>query len=143
MKDIDIAKELLQKENLTIAVVKDGEIVFTSKEKGIKPIYTAVKEFNEKLKGASAADRVVGKAAAMLYVHGNIKEFYTELISEAAVKILKQGNIIFTYTKEVPYIKNRNKTDMCPVEKLSQNINDSFTLLEKIEEFLEKIKEGA
>lgn len=140
MKDVDLAKEFLEKEQLTLVIVKEGKVIFSSKDKGIKPMYTAVCELKEKLSGSSAADRVIGKAVAMLCKYANIKELHTKIISEAAVKVLEEGKIIFTYEKSSPYIKNRDKTDMCPVEKLSQNIDNAPLLLERITSFLEGIK---
>lgn len=142
MRDIDLAKELLEKEGYTLVIVKEGNVIYKSFEKGIKPMYTAVKEIKDNLSGASVADRVIGKAAAMLCRQSNIKELHTRLISESAFKVLDEGNIKYTYKVSSPYIKNRDKTDMCPVEKLSQETHDSTLLLEKIESFLLSIKKG-
>ncbi|EOD00285.1 DUF1893 domain-containing protein [Caldisalinibacter kiritimatiensis] len=143
MKDIEIAKSLLKEEDLAIAIVKDGKVLFSSREKGIKPMYMAVSELKENLEGSSVADKVIGKAAAKLCIYGKVKELNTYLISERAIEVLKEEDIIFTFEKSTPYIKNRDKTDMCPVEKLSQNIDDTDELLKRISLFLDSIKEGA
>ena len=39
MKDIELAKKYLEEDNLSIAVVKNGELIYKSQEKGIKPMY--------------------------------------------------------------------------------------------------------
>ncbi|QZY55208.1 DUF1893 domain-containing protein [Crassaminicella profunda] len=140
MKDIKLAKEVLEKESFTLVIVKEGKVIFSSEDKGIKPMYTAVVSMKEKLKGASVADRVIGRAAAMLCVYGNIKELHTKIISESAVSVLENTNILFEYEKKSTYIKNRDKTDMCPVEKLSQDIDHPIYLIERIQSFLESIK---
>ena len=41
LNDIKIAKEILIKEDLALVVVKNGEIVYKSKDKGIKPLLEA------------------------------------------------------------------------------------------------------
>lgn len=141
MRDCDLAMELLEKEKLTLAIVKDGKLIFKSYEKGIKPLYTAYEELVE-LNGSSVADRVTGRAAAMLCIHTGIKELKTKLISDNAINVLKESNIKFEYDECTPYIKNRDKTGMCPVETLSlkaHNIND---LISMIKGFLESIKKG-
>ncbi len=139
MKDIEIAVEILEKEQLTIAVVKDGKLIYSSKDKGIKPLYFVHKN-NIDLKDSSVADRVTGKAAAMICTSACIKELNTKVISDNAIDILKETNIVYNYSVLTPYIKNRDKTGMCPIETLSlkaENINDLMT---KIEEFLESLK---
>lgn len=140
MKDIDIAVELLKKENLTLVIVKGGKIIFSSSDKGIKPMYTAVKEQKEELEGSSVADRVTGKAAAMLYICGNIKQLKTGLISGNALNVLKETNIIYEYDEITSYIKNRSKTGMCPIEILSLKASNIDELLIRIEKFTENIK---
>ena len=140
MKDIDIAKEVLNTENLNLVVVKDSKVIFKSDEKGIKPLYTVVNEIKDSLSGSSIADRVTGRAAAMLCKYSNIKELHTKLISENAVNFLRNTGIVFNYDESTPFIKNRNKTGMCPVETLSINTNSINELLVEISRFLENIR---
>ncbi len=143
MKDLELAKEILEEKELTLAIVKEGKILFTSTDKGIKPMYTAVVELKEELKGASAADRVIGRAAAILFKYAGIKELYTKLISNEAIKVFENSNIKFFYDEGSPYIKNRDKTDMCPVEKLSQGVDNPEELIQRISKFLDSMKQRA
>ena len=138
MKDVEIAKKHLEEENIAIVVIKDGKLIFQSNEKGIKPMYTLVTKMKEIAKGASIADRVIGKGAAMLCKHIGIKEVYSQLISENAIDVLEESNILYSYDKICSYIKNRDKTDLCPIEKMATNIEHTDILLENIGEFLER-----
>ncbi len=138
MKDIELAQKILFEEELTLCVVKDSEILFKSKNKGIEPLYKICTESLGKLKGASVADRVTGKAAAMICVHIGVVELSTNVISKTAFKILNDINI--KYKKIVPYILNRTKSDMCPVERLSQDIDDFDLLIKRVKDFLDNIK---
>ncbi|SDY81537.1 protein of unknown function [Proteiniborus ethanoligenes] len=140
MRDLELAKKLLEEKELTLAIVKEEKIIFTSKDKGIKPIYTAVLEMEEELKDASVADRVTGKAAAILCKYAGIKKLYTKLISQEAIKILQNSNMELIFEESSPYIKNREKTDMCPVEKLSLTTESPKELIQKIASFLDSIK---
>ncbi|MFA9423228.1 MAG: DUF1893 domain-containing protein [Sedimentibacter sp.] len=140
MKDVRLAKELLEKEKFALAIVKDGKLVFSSYERGIKPLYIAVEQLKDELEGSSVADRVTGKAAAMLCKYANIKELNTRLISENAINVFKETSIIYEYEELAPYIKNRDKTGMCPVETISLKSNDISELLSGIANFLESIK---
>ena len=142
MNDIDIAKATLEKNDLSLAIVKEGKVLYSSSAKGIKPLYTALEEIGGELSGASIADKVIGKAAALLCNSVGIKAIYTKLISEQAIKILKKTNIEFYYNQVVPYIKNRDKTDMCPIEKMAETTDDHEEMISKLEDFFEKMKKG-
>lgn len=139
MKDIDIAKDLLTKEHLALVIVKHGEAIFKSNEKGITPLYTAVNEIKESMKGASVADKVIGKAAAMLCSYAGINELYTNLISEKAIDVLNKTEITYQFNNICSFIKNRNNTGMCPVETLASNTECIEDLLYEIHEFLKSI----
>jgi hypothetical protein len=140
MKDIELSKALLDEENLTLAIVKDGKAIYKSRDRGIGPLYFAVNEMKENLKGSSVADRVTGRAAAMLYEYAQIKELHTTLISENALSVLDKTPIKYEYLSFAPYIKNRDKTGMCPIENLSLKAKDVSALQESIKIFLESIK---
>lgn len=138
-RDIELAKKLLIDEDLALVAVKDGEVVFKSKDKGIKPMYILATEMKKKACNASLADRVIGKGAAILCGYIGIKEVYTDLISEGGIATLDKYKILYTMTKSCEYIKNRDKTDYCPIEKLSLPLEDPVLLLQKIKEFFAAI----
>lgn len=140
MRDVDIAKEYLLKNHLNFVIVKDGQVIEESSARGIKPIYETYKNNVNYFEGASVADRVIGKAAAMFLVSGGIKELYTDLISELAIEILESRNIEVHYLKKVSMILNRTQDDMCPIEKLSSQTKDVDKLVEEIGNFLRNIK---
>lgn len=140
MKDIELARNLLDNEQRSIVIVKDGRVIFSGDGKGVKPIYTALNELKDELRGSSVADKVIGKAAAMIYEHAAIKELSTKLISENAINVLEKTSIIYEYEKSVPYIKNRDQSGMCPVETLSLKVNNIEDLLIEISSFLANIK---
>ncbi|NLJ58177.1 MAG: DUF1893 domain-containing protein [Tissierellia bacterium] len=135
--DIDIAWNLLNSENKSIVIVKKGNVIFSSQGRGIKPLYMALAKYRDQLQDSSVADKVVGKAASMIYIHAGIKELHTKLISENAIKLLKDTSIKYSYSKSVPYIKNLDGSSMCPVETLSLNVSNIDDLLMKISNFLQ------
>lgn len=143
MGDLDLAKEVLDRECLTLAIVKNGCIIYTSRERGIKPLYDLVTSNKEELKSSSVADKAIGRAAAMLYEYAAIKELYTKLISDKAVDVLERTSIIYEFERSVPYIKNLDNTGMCPVETLSSETDSLDELMAGISDFLERIRRNA
>lgn len=123
MNEKERAKQLLTDGVTFAAVGKDGE--FTSRRKGVAPIFEAVVDNPERLNGASVSDRVIGKAAAMLLYKYGVAEIYTLVASEYAIEYLSDKSVDFTYDNTVSFIVNRDGTDMCPMEKAVLGTDDA------------------
>ncbi len=115
--------------------------IYTSDKKGIAPVMDRMKEDYHFFQGAIVADRVIGKAAAMLLISSGAEKIYGELTSEhsfAVLEVAKSVNPSFEYSvgEVVPYIINRAGTDMCPMEKTvltlnPENVDSAFEPLKK------------
>ncbi len=123
MNDIETARKNLV--GHTLSLCKDG-CVITSVERGVYPMINLLRTGHD-VSGYSAADKVVGKAAAILFVQGGIAEVYADVISEGGLALLKAHGIPVGYGKLVEKIMNRDGTDVCPMEKLVENENDIHT----------------
>lgn len=118
-KDLEKAIDILQKEPYTCVLCKD-DIVYTCDKRGVKPLIEWI-DCGLDLKGFSAADKVVGNAAAFLYVILGVKEVYAHVMSEAAVSTLEKYGVQVQYNKLVEYIVNRAGTGKCPMEEAVKN----------------------
>jgi len=136
VKDIDIARKHLDEKGVRIAVVKEGKLIYKSDERGIKPMYTLAMKLKDGLSNASVADRVIGKGAAILCKHMGVREVHGRLMSDNAIELLRGSNIQFTYEEKCAYIENEDRTGLCPIEKLSIDIEDGDVLLRRIGEFI-------
>lgn len=132
-----IAKYRFKSEDLSFVLV-NGDNMIISEERGIIPMYNAVTENRKLTKDASVADKVIGKAAALLAVYGKIKYIFTELITFKAIKICKKYGITIEYDKAVSAIQNRDKTGDCPMEKLSDGVADPEEMVKIVSGFIEK-----
>ena len=139
MKDIELAKAILEEEGQSLVLVKDGEVLYKSMDRGIKPMLTITNNLKEEASGSSLADKVIGKGAALLCVNLNIKEVYGDLMSQAGIDMLKKNGIKYEFKQFCEYIKNREGTDYCPIEKLSMDVEEPRELLEKIKIFFASI----
>ena len=114
MKNSDKAKKIMTDGGYTCVFVGNNEII-TSSERGVEPLLELL-ESKKDFTGFSAADKVVGKGAAFLYVLLGVKEVYADVISEPAEKVLCDNNIDFCYRKKVKNIINRAGNGICPIE---------------------------
>lgn len=113
---IEKAIELLLKEDYKAVLLNENGDLITSKETGVKFLFSKVNEFNN-LKGYVLADKLIGKAAANLVVMLNIKTVFTCIISTSAKEVFKKYHIKYFYFKETEKILNNSETDLCPMEK--------------------------
>lgn len=122
MGDFERAWALLREEGFT-CVLCSGDQVLTSRLRGVKPLLTWLDEGLD-LKGFTAADKVVGKAAAFLYVLLGVKEVYAQVMSQPAKAVLEAHGIPNGCEEEVPAIRNRTNTGFCPMETAVWEISD-------------------
>ncbi len=118
---INHAKELLA-EGFT-CVVTDGETVYTSCERGVKPLvswYVSHANFTD----CAAADKVVGRATAFLYLLLGVRRLHARVISESALALLCDAEIEVSYDLLVPHIRNRAGDGICPFEEAVKRICD-------------------
>ncbi len=120
MKDIEKAIKLLT--GHSVALVR-GEKTYISDERGVKPLITYIAEGVD-LDGFSAADTVIGKAAAMLMVKVGIREVFGVVMSSSAKAYFERHNVTFGYHTLTDSILNRTKTGICPMESAVRGIED-------------------
>lgn len=130
MRELEQAKCLLQKENFTCVLCK-GEETYTSRQRGVKPLVSWL-ESDLNFCGCSAADKVVGKATAFLYVLLGAKEVYAHTVSRPALEVLRQNRIGVEYGEAVPCIINRQGDGICPFEEAVLGLYDPLLAYEAI-----------
>ena len=126
---------MLVQNGLSFAIVKNGEVLSTSNEQGVRPFFDAVTSLGQTLNGAAVADQIIGKAVAMLCVYAGIESVYTRMISEPAVKSLAEAAIPVSSDRTVPVILNRDGTGWCPFEKLTRNLDTPVEVFDAIKSF--------
>jgi hypothetical protein len=129
MEDIALARSLLEGEKWDLVIVKEGQVLFSSRERGIAPFFRAVQSMEDSLHNAAVADRVIGLAVAMLCLHAQIASVYAGIVSQGALDMLKKKRVAVCTKSTVPYISNYDGTDLCPFEKLAENCQNPSQLL--------------
>ena len=76
------------------------------------------------LPGSALADKVVGRAAAMIAVLGEVNAVHSPLMSQEAVDVLSEAGILHCADKVVEQILNQGGTGPCPLE-----IATNFTVI--------------
>lgn len=143
MEDIEVAKKLLYDENLSLCIVKEGEVLFKSRTKGISAFLNAMDKFGAKLAGASVADRVVGKALALMFIYVGIKAVYAQTLSFKAKMTLEKNMVIFEAAEIVETITSP-EGEACPFERAVAEISnpeEAYVKIRGIQNTLNKASE--
>ncbi|MBC7129998.1 DUF1893 domain-containing protein [Candidatus Bathyarchaeota archaeon] len=141
-KDLEVAKARLFSGDLTLTIAKNGEIIFESKNRGISSFIEAIDKLGFSLRGAAVADKVVGKAIALLSAYAGIDALYAFTLSREGKRVLEQSKLYLEWENLVDNILGPDMRNVCPFEKAAREINDPCEAYKKFKTMLKAISEG-
>lgn len=131
--DLDLARALLiANKDATLVAVRGDEIV-VCRDRGVKPLLKMVAE-GRSLKGFSVADKVVGKAPALLYAVLGPEAVFSPVMSWTGRAVLLAAGIFVSHDVLVPHISNRAKSGQCPMDESVTNIWEPYEAIGVLEE---------
>ena len=136
--DAERALEQLADGGCTAVLCWDGEL-FVSRERGVKPLLDWLVSGRD-FRGFSAADKVVGKAAAFLYVLLGVREVRAPVMSEGAAETLARYGVLFRCDTLSPEIRNRAGTGLCPMEQAVRSVGAPEEALAAIRRTLRQLQ---
>ncbi len=122
MHDSQHALAILQEGNYTCVLCR-GDITYTATHRGIAPMLENLRDGVD-LHGFSAADKVVGKAAAMLFALAGVAAVHAQVMSESAVAVLQAHGIACSWDILIEHIINRRGDGVCPMEATVMHIDN-------------------
>ena len=134
------ACKMLKKGGYT-CVLTDGKNICTSVERGVKPLLSWI-DSGVDFRGYCAADKVIGKAAAFLYVLLGVSDVYADVISTAAIEVFENYGIEYWYSVETDMIINRTNTGPCPMEHAVRDVTSPDAAHAVIRQTLKKLTAG-
>ena len=121
------AVQLLRDGQAACVVLRNGEIVRVESGRGVAPMIRLYED--SALQGAYVADKIVGKAAAMLMTLGGVSGCYALTVSRAALDWFVGHGIPVEYEVCAEYIVNRTGDGMCPMEQTVKELTDATEAL--------------
>ena len=103
------------------------------------PILSLI-ESGTDLRGASAADKVIGKAAAMLLVLAGVEHIYGAVMSRMAAEYLETRGVSYSFGELCDRIINRSGDGFCPMELAVADIDDPAQAPEVIRNRLDELR---
>lgn len=137
-KDLQAAQRMLDR-GYTCVLCK-GEQFRTCERRGIRPVVELL-ESGEDFRGFSAADKVVGRATAYLYVLLGVRGVYAHVMTQAAWQILETAGIEAYSDVLAEQICNRTRTGLCPMESACADVNTPREALAAVKRTLEQLSQ--
>lgn len=128
--DLKRARALLSEGGYTCVLCR-GDAVHTATARGVRPLVDWL-DSGLDLRGFSAADKVVGRATAFLYVLLGVRAVHAPVMSTPAREALEANGITALCDREVPGIINRRGDGQCPFEEAVLGITDPMEALSAI-----------
>ena len=128
--DLQRAKVLLTGGGYTCVLCR-GDTIHTATQRGVKPLVDWL-DSGLCLRDFSAADKVVGRATAFLYVLLGVRAVHSLVMSTPAREVLTANGIAASFDREVPGIINRRGDGPCPFEEAVLDITDPAEALTAI-----------
>lgn len=141
MDSLQSAINLIKEETATCVVMKDHKIIKTISGQGIAPVIDLYEQ--GVLKDAFVADKIIGKAAAMIMVLGGVKEVYGKVMSRAGKEFLESRGVKVSYGQCIDMISNRAGNGICPMERTVMEIEEPAEALTALKETLATLRKQA
>ena len=136
MTDLQLAKQKLHSDSLAFVIVKAGAVLRTGTRDGIGELIEAIDALGEQTHGAALADKIAGKAVAMVARLAQMCALYSPLMSQAACDALTRDHIAFEYDRLVPLILNKRSDGPCPMERLTLPIDEPRAAVSALHDFV-------
>lgn len=138
-KDVKKALSLLESEGYRCVLCRGDEVI-TLRERGVAPLLLLLDSCRD-VSEFCAADKVVGRAAAFLYVLLGTKRVHALVMSEAASEVFERFDITYSYGELVPKILNRAGDGFCPMESAVLDVSEPKEAYRRVKETLSRMME--
>ena len=138
MSEKDLIEEMksLLEAGRSIVTARSGVIIHIADGAGIAPALEALD--GGKLEGAVVADRIVGRAAAAIFVAGKVKKVYAGVISSGAAEFLAAAGIEASFGSKTEAIINRKGDGPCPMETAVKDLQNAEKMVETLRKAVKK-----
>ena len=139
VRDLELAREILSTTDCSIVVISYGKIWKKKTREGIRSILETIEEMGEDIHGSIIGARILGRALALLCRYAKAEGVYSPQGTKTGIALLIMGGVPCQVDELIPFIKNIPGDDMCPFEKMLEDIispEEAYKILK------EKVIEG-
>lgn len=134
---LEKAKSITKNTDAVFAYVSENKEI-TSCKNGIGFVASLCNS-SEDLSSGAVSDKIVGKAAALLFTLLGVKLIHAETASEGAIEVFERYGIEYTFDIKTKVIANRTGDGLCPMENAVRDIDAPKAALAAINKTLERL----
>ncbi len=128
--DNDLINQI-NREDYTLIIESKTKIEVRDKQFGV---ICLLENYESDFGKINVYDKLIGKGAALLLSRYNLKNVYAKTITTQAIEIL-ESKCNLMYQKEVEHILNRDRSDLCPIEKIAKQVSSVDELYTELYDF--------
>ena len=130
---------MVERGDYSCVLARGEEVLFASRKSGIAPLLELIDSGIDAV-GATAADKIVGKAAALLYVFMGVSRVEADVLSEAGEEVLRTYSIAYSAKVRTKHIVNRRGDDICPMERAVADVESPKEAVAAVSAALRQIR---
>jgi len=134
VKDLKKARLLLHMSDVSLAVIKDGEVVDQRKGTGVAPFIDLIESTDADFSDCVIGDRLLGRASAFLCRYVNASGVYAVKGTKKALAVLLVGGVLGEVDEFIPQVSNRSFDGLCPFERAVTSVespDEAYVLIKK------------
>jgi len=134
VKDLKKARLLLHMSDVSLVVIKDGEVVDQRKGNGVAPFIDLIESTSADFSDCVIGDRLLGRASAFLCRYVNASGVYAVKGTKKALAVLLVGGVLGEVDEFIPQVSNRSFDGLCPFERAVTSVespDEAFVLIKK------------
>ncbi len=134
LNDMKKAQLLMQISDVSLVVIKDGEVLHKRTGKGIAPFIDLIESTSNDFSDCVIGDRLLGRASAFLCRYVNAAGVYAVTGTKKALAVLMVGGVMAQVDHFIDYISNRSQDGLCPFERAVSSVEtpaEAFALIRK------------
>src|SRR6056297_1694406 len=134
VKDLKKARLLLHMSDVSLVVIKDGEVVDQRKGNGVAPFIDLIESTSADFSDCVIGDRLLGRASAFLCRYVNASGVYAVKGTKKALAVLLVGGVLGEVDEFIPQVSNRSFDGSCPFERAVTSVespDEAFVLIKK------------
>lgn len=127
----ELVESLIRSQQADLCAATGGQVVVREDGPGVTCLLAAIQDpFLGSLGPLDWGDKVVGRAAALLFSLLRARSVFGSTMSEGAQEVLAAAGIPYRCDATIPVVLNRTGTGPCPLERAVSNTVDPHAAFE-------------
>ncbi len=141
INDMKKAQLTMQLSDVSLVVIKDGEILHKRTGRGVAPFIDLVESTSADFSNCVIGDRLLGRASAFLCRYVHAAGVYAVTGTKKALAVLMVGGVMGQVDNFISHISNQSQDGLCPFERAVSSTESPVEAYELIKKKLTELQQ--